>query len=114
MVRESSEKGSRMGEGEAAAEAVVEQMPAPARSTFVSDELNRIAEAVRAICPDDAHISFEFERRLQINVDIRKLEDLARVEMLLPSLCGGIFSNVQRGLVDNRPFLHRLIAIVAR
>jgi hypothetical protein len=36
------------------------------------------------------------------------------LELLLPTLCGGIFPNVQRRLVDNHPFLHRLTALVAR
>ena len=103
-----------MSEGEAAAMATVEQMPAPAKSTVVSDELNRIIGAVRSICPTDAVISFEYDGKLQINIDIRKLEDLARVEGMLPSLCGGIFSHLQRGIVDNRPFFHRLTAYVDR
>jgi hypothetical protein len=103
-----------MSEGEAAAPASVERMPAPARSTTISDELTRIRSAVQAICPEGATISFEFEDRLQINIDVRRVEHLARMETLLPSICGGIFSNLQRGLVDNRPFLHRLTADVAR
>lgn len=103
-----------MSEGEAAAQASVERMPAPARSKAVTDELVRIRAAVQAICPDGTIIGFEFENRLQINIDLRRLEDLSRLETLLPSLCGGIFSNLQRGLVDNRPFLHRLTADVDR
>jgi hypothetical protein len=103
-----------MSEGEAAAQASVERIPTPARSLVVSDELNRIRGAVQAICPQGATISFEFENRLQINIDVRRLEDLSRMETLLPSVCGGIFSNLQRGLVDNRPFLHRLTADVDR
>ena len=103
-----------MTDGGAASESRVEQMPAPARSTMISDELNRICGAVRAMCPNDTEIGFEFDGKLQINIDLRKLEDLARVEALLPTLCGGIFSNIQRGLVDNRPFFHRLTAEVAR
>jgi hypothetical protein len=29
-------------------------------------------------------------------------------------MCGGIFSDAQRGLVEHRPFLHRLTALVDR
>jgi hypothetical protein len=103
-----------MSDGEARAQASVEAMPAPARSTIVSDELNRIRSAVQAISPEGAAIAFEFDGRLQINIDVRRIEDLSRLETLLPNACGGIFSNLQRGLVDNRPFLHRLTADVER
>jgi hypothetical protein len=51
---------------------------------------------------------------LQLHIDVRNLEDVSRLEVVLPSLCGGIFSNLQRGLVDNHPFLHRLTALVDR
>ncbi len=103
-----------MSEGQTSADPNVEQMPAPAKSAIVSDELNRIAGAVRAIAPRDAAISFEFSRKLEINIDVRTLEDVARLETLLPTLCGGIFSRVERGPVDNHPFLHRLTALVDR
>jgi hypothetical protein len=33
---------------------------------------------------------------------------------MLPSLFGGIFSDVQRGLVDNHSFFHRVSALVTR
>ena len=91
----------------------VEQMPA-ARSTIVSDELNRIQGAVLSVCPTDSDVTFEFDGKLRINIDVRQLDDVARIETLLPTLCGGIFSDMQRGLVDNRPFFHRVTALVAR
>lgn len=103
-----------MRDGEAAASADGEPLQAAGRATPVSDELNRIREAVRSACPDAAEITFEYDGKLRINVDIRRLEDLARLEAVLPTLCGGVFSAVQRGLVDNRPFLHRLTALVDR
>ena len=98
----------------ASANSNVEPISGSDGSRMISDELDRIAQAVAAVSPADADIGFEYDGKLRINVDIRKLEDLARVELLLPTLCGGIFSDVQRGLVDNRPFLHRLTAVVAR
>jgi hypothetical protein len=103
-----------MGGAEAAANPVVGQISAPAKTAFVSDELKRITDAVAALCPDDAEISFEYDGRLRINVDLRKIEDLVRFEILLPGMCGGIFSDAQRGMVENRPFLHRLTALVDR
>lgn len=103
-----------MDPSKGSAEAKVEAMP-PAQSTFVSDELNRIAAAIEAVLPRDAEVGFEFaDGKLEVNIDIRELEDLVRVEGMLPGLCGGIFSKIQRGLVENRPFFHRLTAHVAR
>ena len=88
--------------------------PPVATDRPVSSELDRITAAVRSLCPKDTQISFEYDGRLQMNLDIRGLEEVARMETLLPGLCGGIFSNLQRGLVDNRPFLHRLTVVVDR
>ncbi len=101
-----------MSDREAAAAGNVEPIAVPSRPRIVSAELDRIAQAVRAHCPKETTISFEYDGRLQINIDIRKLEDLIAVEGVLPTLLGGIFTNLQRGLVDNRPFQHRLTADV--
>jgi hypothetical protein len=108
------ERQMGVGGAEAAANPVVEPISAASRPLIVSDELARITTAVSAIAPQDADITFEYDGKLRINIDIRKLEDLAKVETLLPGLCGGIFSNLQRGLVENHPFLHRLTALVDR
>ncbi len=86
----------------------------PAGERPVSRELDRIADAVRALCPKDTQIGFEYDGRLRMHLDIRGLEEVARLEILLPGLEGGMFSNIQRGLVDNRPFFHRLIVAVDR
>jgi hypothetical protein len=83
-------------------------------ATPVTDELNRIREAVQALCPAGATITFEFDTHLRINIDTRRMENLARLETLLPTTCNGLFSKIQRGLVDNHPFLHRLSAEVRR
>jgi hypothetical protein len=92
----------------------IQHLPGPAKSSAVSDELTRIRDAVGAVLPRDAHIFFHFDTRLHLHIDVRNLEDVSRLEVVLPSLCGGIFSNLQRGLVDNHPFLHRLTALVDR
>jgi hypothetical protein len=80
----------------------------------VTDELNRIRDAVQALCPAGATITFEYDTRLRINIDTRRMENLTRLETLLPTTCNGLFSKIQRGLVDNHPFLHRLSAEVHR
>ena len=102
-----------MSQGEASPIAIVDA-PAPTGARPVSDELDRIGKVVRSLCPKDTLISFEYDGRLHMHLDIRGLEEVARMETLLPTLEGGIFSDFQRGLVDNRPFLHRLTVRVDR
>jgi hypothetical protein len=92
----------------------VRTLPLPAEATDLSDELGKLVAELRSHAPADAAITLVFDGRLHINIDVRSLDEVARLEFLLPTLCGGIFSNVQRGLVDNHPFLHRLTALVAR
>ena len=83
------------------------------RPNGVSDELNKLVSEIRSYAPSNAIVSFAVNGKLHINIDVRDIDDLTRLESLLPSLWGGILSNVQRGLVDKHPFLHRLTALVA-
>ena len=92
----------------------VEQLPTPVKSNIISDELARLLGAVQAVCPRDAKITFDYGGTLHLHIDVRNLEDVARLEVLLPTLCGNIFANFQRGPVDNHPFFHRLTASVDR
>jgi hypothetical protein len=100
--------------GDQAVPTSVEAVPTFGKSSAVTDELERIKQRVRMICPSDAAVTFEFDSKLRINIDVRDFEDVTRIETLLPGLCGGIFSHLERGSVDNHPFFHRLTAIVAR
>jgi hypothetical protein len=52
--------------------------------------------AIQSIVPGDTLISFHFDDRLHITVNMRNLRDLARTETLLPSVAHGIFSNLRR------------------
>lgn len=97
-----------------AAERLLPAPPGAEPSTIVSDELSRIRSAVQALSPEEAVIGFEYDGRLRINIDVRSLEDLARLETLLPRACEGLFYNIQRRLVEHRPFFHRLTANVDR
>ena len=97
-----------------AAERPLSARPGTQPSTIVSDELGRIRSAVQALSPADAAIGFEYDGRLRINIDVRSLEDLTRLETLLPGAFDGLFFNLQRRLVEHHPFLHRLTATVAR
>jgi hypothetical protein len=90
------------------------RLPAPGSFSSggrVSEQLSGLRSAVESIVPGDARISFRFEDRLRINIDVRDLRDVARAETLLPTLAHGIFFNVQRALAD-QSFRHRLTAEV--
>jgi hypothetical protein len=79
----------------------------------ITDELNRLIAHVRVGCPDDTKVSFHFDGQLRINIDVRNYEDIARIETLLPKMCGGIFSKLERRSAENHPFFHRLSGLVS-
>ena len=92
----------------------VEPISLPPQATPVSDELTKLTEALRGICPQDAVITFEFDGKLHLNVHLRRFEDVTRVETALPSLCGMIFHDIRHGQVGRHSFLHLVSALVAR
>jgi 2-polyprenyl-6-methoxyphenol hydroxylase-like FAD-dependent oxidoreductase len=78
----------------------------------VTEELMRLRRAVQSVVPGDTLISFHFDDRLHINIDVRDLCDLAKAETRLPAIADGIFSNLRRSLADHHSFRHRLTAEV--
>lgn len=83
------------------------------QSMIVSEELGRLTRILREICPPESVISFEYDGTLHLNIDVRRAEDVARIETLLPSLCGGIFHGTQRRLTARHSFFHRISAMVS-
>lgn len=65
-------------------------------------------------CPKGAVISFDFDGRLHVHIDVHSFEDLLKVEGILPILGGGTFHDTSRGDTPHRSFHHRLSAIVDR
>lgn len=92
----------------------VEQLPGQTRSTVVSSELGKLMDLLRASSPADAVISFLFDGALHVRIDVRTLEEVIAVELMLPSLAGGVFVGIQRGRAPNHSFLHRVTALVER
>jgi hypothetical protein len=90
-----------------------EHVTGSAQPTLVSDELRRIMSALREACPRETILTFEYDGTLRVHIDARRVEDVTQIEILLPSMCGGIFSDAQRRLSANHSFFHRLSAIVA-
>lgn len=99
---------------DAEAPAKVERISVPTKATPVSDELSNLTAMLRHICPPDALIGFEFDGKLHLHVHLRRFEDVTRLEVALPTLCGGIFRDVQHGQVGRHSFLHRVSASVER
>lgn len=91
----------------------VERLP-DQRSTTITDELNKILEMLKGACPEGATISFDFDGRLHVHIDVRSFEDILKIESILPILGGGIFHDISRGDTPHRSFHHRLSAIVDR
>ncbi len=81
---------------------------------MITDELNKVLTMLQGACPKDAIISFDFDGRLHVHVDVHSFEDLLKVEGILPILGGGTFHDLTRGETPHRPFYHRLSAIVDR
>lgn len=80
----------------------------------ITGELGKIRSSLLAACPRDSIVRFQFERDLRVQIDVRHYEDVAAIEALLPTLCGGIFSQVQRGKATGHSFFHRVSALVDR
>lgn len=91
----------------------VERLP-DQRSTMVTDELNKILAMLKGACPEGAIVSFDFDGRLHVHVDVHSFEDLLKVEGILPILGGGMLHDLTRGETPHHPFHHRLSAIVDR
>src|SRR3546814_15542860 len=74
----------------------------------------KILDMLTSACPEGAIISFDFDGKLHVHVDVHSFEDILKVEGALPILGGGMFYAISRGETPHRPFHHRLSAIVAR
>ncbi len=92
----------------------VGRLPSQPRSTIVSEELGKLMALLREACPADAAISFLFDTMLHVRIDVRTLEQVVAVEMILPTLGAGTFHNIQRGQAPNHSFMHRVTALVER
>ena len=92
----------------------VEHIFGSTNPTPVSDELRTLTAMLTAHCPEDSVIRFEFDGTLHLHLDMRGFEELTAMEMLLPTIAGGVFHDVQRGMSERHSFFHRLTAQVAR
>jgi hypothetical protein len=89
-----------------------ERFPASPGNRPVCDQLDRIVEMLRRACPPDTEITFSYDGRLQVHIDVRKREHVMYVEMVLPTLEPGLFDGVSLGGTPRHPFHHRVSALV--
>ncbi|WP_157602754.1 hypothetical protein [Sphingomonas sp. PR090111-T3T-6A] len=92
----------------------VDRLPSAPRARLVSDELTRLMKMVTDACPPDVKVSFAFDGQLHLFVDVRTIEDVLAVELILPSLGAGMFHGVQRSQAPRHGFGHRVTALVDR
>ena len=90
----------------------VEQIYCSTESTPVSDELQKLTAMLAPLCPRESGIKFDFDGRLRVHIDVRRFEEMTTLEALLPTVCGGIFHEVQRGMAGKHSFFHRVSAVV--
>jgi hypothetical protein len=92
----------------------VEQFPLQPRPRVVSEELNMISTSLRQVCPPGSKIGFDFDGVLRVHIDVRNLEDVTKVEAILPTLGASMFCEIHRGLTPRHSFFHRITAHVDR
>jgi hypothetical protein len=80
----------------------------------ISDELGSLHKAVEDACPPASIVSFVFDGRLRIAVDVHTFEEASEVEALLPAIGGGVFHDVARGNTPGMSFRRRVSALVDR
>ena len=106
--------GHSMLDGQSSTLGSIERLPAASQSTVVSDELNRVLAMLREACPKQSLISFDFDGRLHVHIDVRKREEVILVEAMLPTMGLGLFHSISNGETPHHPFFHRVSAIVDR
>lgn len=84
------------------------------RSAPISDELNKILNIMREATPKNSIISFDFDGKLHVHVDVRDLEEVMMIEAILPKLGIGLFQDIKRGMTPHQAFRHRVSALVDR
>ena len=89
----------------------VTRLPLRREHPEITPALQRMTDELRRICPASAVIGFRFDGRLHVDVDVRTLEEVSRVEHLLPTALGGILENIRRGKAA-LSFSHRITADV--
>lgn len=92
----------------------IERLPGVEPSRVVTDELTRLMAMLREICPPEAIITFDFDGRLRVHIDVRNQTDGALVEAKLPALGLGLFHDITQGSTPHHRFFHRVSALVAR
>ena len=89
----------------------VARIPVPKRKPSIVPALQILRDEVLAVCPPEATVSFRFDGKLYVDIDIRSMEHVTLVESFLPTLRAGGFHDIRRGRAPSA-FLHRIVAEV--
>ncbi|MDB5685272.1 MAG: hypothetical protein JWM38_1811 [Sphingomonas bacterium] len=87
----------------------VAKLPPPRGRQKIAPALQRLSDDLRRHCPADAIVSFRFDGRLHVDIDVRTLEQVALVEHMLPTGLNGTLENIRRGK-SPLSFFHRITA----
>lgn len=88
-------------------------MPPELEPKAISQELTRLTEQLRAEFPDAEKISFEFDGKLHLHIDVRDLEEAKVIHARLERLYGDLYSRYFVGNSPQHRFWHRVSAMVA-
>lgn len=83
-------------------------------ATPISVELESLRKTVEDASPPASIVSFYFDGRLHVAVDVHTYEEASEVEALLPSIGGGVFHDPSRGNTPGMSFRRRVSALVDR
>lgn len=90
----------------------VERLPIAERSSQITDELNRLMALLRELAPAGSTVSVDFDGKLHAHIHVRKREDVMMLERQLSVMDHGRFHSISVGNTPNRPFHHRVSALV--
>lgn len=80
----------------------------------ISEELETLRKIVERASPPASIVSFYFDGRLHVAVDVHTYEEASEVETMLPAIGGGVFRDPSRGNTPGMSFRRRVSALVHR
>ena len=88
-------------------------MPPELEPRTISRELERLTAQLHDEFPHAEKISFDFDGKLHLHVDVRDLEEAHIIHSRLERLYGALYSHYFVGESPHHRFWHRVSAVVA-
>ena len=89
----------------------ISHLPVRQRGAIITPALQELTEMLLHACPPETNVSYRYDGKLRVDIDVRGAEHAMIVERLLPTLRLGIFAEVRRAISPS-PFLLRITAEV--